>query len=75
MEPMSVVPWAQTDKTDTSQTAGSAVATGGATSSDVAGADDDDGGVVASKFLMRLSFNIVAFFFARRIWRPCVNLL
>ena len=72
MEPVPVVPWAQAD---TSQTAGFAVATGGATSSDVAGADDDDGGVVASKFLMRLSFNIVAFFFARRIWRPCVNLL
>jgi len=24
---------------------------------------------------MRLSFSVVAFFFARRIWRPCVNLL
>jgi len=46
MEPVPVVPWAQAD---TSQTAGFAVATGGATSSDVADADDDDGGVVAAK--------------------------
>ena len=36
MEPVPVVPW------HTSQTAGSAVATGGATSSDVADADGDD---------------------------------
>ena len=65
MEPEPLQPWVQaSSRHSTSQTAGSAVATGGTTASDGANADDDDVEVVAASVsstihIVHFSFIIV----------------